>query len=146
MPVGGSCLCSPGAGQGQGHWGKGTWSAVACRAPCSWLSLCPAPGSQWPTRARDCPACCVVSVDNWCVCLCVCARVCAEANIEVFGECFRKIAGSRLPGFAYMFLFLSFLLRTHVIGILERFGFSYPNCSLSQWRLHNSPPIILSNK
>lgn len=117
--------------------------APACGAPLFLTK--PTPHIRFSLCRREPWACCVgrvVSVGNWYVC--VCTR--AKANITMFGECFRKIARSRLPRFAYMFLFLSFLLCTCVISILEHFGFSFPNCSFLQQRGYNSAPIILSNK
>lgn len=89
--------------------------------PCSLLSQRPTPGSHF--AGESCGPVLQVVFFQWVTGMCVCTR--AKANIKMFGECFRKIARSRLPRFAYMFLFLSFLLCTCVISILERFGFSY---------------------
>lgn len=68
----------------------------------AWLSQRPTPGSHFAGgEPWACFAGCDVSVGNWYVCVCMCAK----ANIKMFGECFRKIARSRLPSFAYMYIF-----------------------------------------
>lgn len=38
----------------------------------------------------------------------------AKENIKMFGECFRKIAQSRLPSLAYMVFFFSFLFALYM--------------------------------
>ena len=98
-----------GLGQPRQLWGQGgrpapahsTSPILARLASHPRLSLC-------RREQRACFAGCVVSVGNWYVC--VCTRV--KENIKMFGECFRKIARSRLPRLAYMFL--SFLFAVYM--------------------------------
>lgn len=111
--------------------------------PCSWLSQRPTPGSHFAGgQPWACFAGCDVSVGNWYVCV----HVCKSKHQNVWGvfqeNSKEQIAKIRL----YVYFFLSFLLCTCVMSILERFGFSYPNCSFLQRRGYNSAPIILSNK
>lgn len=62
----------------------------------------------------------------------------AKENIKMFGECFRKIAWSRLPSLAYMALFLSPLLCACVI--------SNPELSAIQLWLFLPQPFFLTAK
>lgn len=90
-------------------------SALPAALPCFRLSQRPTPGSHF--AGESCGPVSQVVPFQWLTGMCVCVR--AKENIKMFGECFRKIARSRLPRFAYMFLFLSFLPCTCVIRIPE---------------------------
>lgn len=73
----------------------------------------------------------------------------AKENIKMFGECFRKIAQSRLPSLAYMVLFSSlFALYMCILehSAVQLWLFLPQLFFLTAERIYNSAPIILSNK
>lgn len=119
LPVGQSCPCSPWTGPVPVAVGEGSLMCSGPQRSPSWLSLRPTLGSPFADES------CWPVVSSQYVCACV-QKQTSKCLVSVLG----KIVRSRLPRFAYMFLFLSYLLCTCVISILERLSFSYPNCSL----------------
>lgn len=107
---------SPDSGLGAASGGGGTvclgfWS-LSSLLPAESITPHPVLALQEP-QPQACFSGCVLSAGNWNVC------VHAKENIEMFGECFRKIAWSRLPRVAYMVLLLSPLLCTWVPSFPE---------------------------
>lgn len=115
MPmVAGHC---PHSGLGQ-HQAEEELSPLALGASQPCFLLCLSPHTQFslcwsPSRSRR-P---VFQVGSFQRVTGMCVH--AKENIKMFGECFRKIAWSRLPRLAYVVLFLSPLLCTCVINFPE---------------------------